>query len=350
MTVSIAGAQTRAGIRVASTFGTAVACGALHQLAAEIAMSANQQVIEGRAIGSGRFMADNFIRGSISPTVSVTGDCGYGNNFDTVAALILGTDTVTAVVGAEPNDHNHRLTFNTTLNAKYATIAYESSTSTVHEFPSCACQSLTVRTTSVPGLLEYAAEFLANDISLSSVVNTNATLANVTSRDTELVAVDFDDDFWINAQSGIALAAGNQYNITSLEMVLTRPQEFRGEIKGSAGNSAPVSTGNATATLALTVKELANHTYYSVWAAQTAQKASAVFEGSQIGTGSFRTVGLYFPRVQLVEPPQYSPTDPGVNTVSMNFNCAVAAANPTGMNSLYPYIEVINTLATTLLP
>lgn len=349
MTVAIAGAQTRAGIRVASTFGTAVACGALHQLAAEISMSPNQQVIEGRAIGSGRFMADNYIRGSISPTVSVTGDCGYGNNFDTIAALILGTDTVSAVAGAEPNDHLHRLTFNTTLNAKYATIAYESSTSTVHEFPSCACQSLTIRTTSVPGLLEYAAEFLANDISLSSVINTNVTLANVTARDTELVAVDFDDDFWVNAQGGAALAGANQYNITSLEFVLTRPQEFRGEIKGSAGNSAPVSTGNATATFAIVAKELKDHTYYTVWSTQVAQKASAVFEGSQIGTGGFRTVGIYLPRIQLTEPPQYGPTDPGVNTVSMNFNCAVASANPTSMNSTYPYLEIINTLSTSLL-
>lgn len=350
MTVSIAGAQTRAGIRVASTFGTAVACGAGNRLVAEITPSFGVSPLESRAIGSGRFMSENITRGSILPTVSVTGDVGFRNNFDTIAALILGTDTPSAELTAGQSDYRHRITFNTTLNSRYATIAYETSTSTTHEFPSCACTSLTVRSTSIPGFLEYSADFIANTINLSSATNNNAALANVTNTDTELAAADYDDDFWINAQSAGAVGAGNQYNITGFEFNITRPQEFRPEMKGSAGNSAPVGSGIATSSLNVTVKELANHAYYTVWSGETAQKAAIIVEGTQIGTGSLRTVAIYMPRLLLIQEPQYGLTDAGVNTLSMQFNGAAAAANPTGMQSTFPYFEIINTLSTTLLP
>lgn len=350
MTVAIAGAQTRAGIRIASTFGTPVACGAGDRLVAEITPSFGVNILPSRAIGSGRFMAETFTRGSILPTISVTGDVGFRNNFDTIAALILGTDSVSAMLTAGQNDYRHRITFNTTLNSRYATMAYETSTSTTHEFPSCACTSLTVRSTSVPGFLEYSADFIANTVNLSSATNTNATLANVTNTDTDLAAIDYDDDFWINAQGGVALAGGAQYNVTGFEFNIARPQEFRPEIKGSAGNSAPVGAGLATSTLNITVKELANHAYYTVWSTEAAQKAALICEGPQIGTGSLKTVAIYVPRMLLIQEPQYAITDEGVNTLSMQWNCAAAAANPTGMQSTFPYFEVINGLATTLLP
>lgn len=350
MTVAIAGAQTRAGIKIASSFGTAVACGAGDRLVAEITPSFGVNVLQSRAIGSGRFMAESFTRGSILPTLSITGDVGFRNNFDTIAALLLGTDTVSAMLTAGQNDYRHRVTFNTALNAKYATVAYETSSSTTHEFPSCACTSLTVRSTSVPGFLEYSADLIANTVNISSATNTNATLANVTNTDVELAAIDYDDDFWINAQSGAALSSGSQYNVTGFEFTIARPQEFRPEIKGSAGNSAPVGTGLAESSLNITVKELANHAYYTVWSTEAAQKAALICEGTQIGTGSAKTIAIYIPRLLLIQEPQYAVTDAGMNTLSMQWNCAAASANPTGFNSTFPYFEIINGLSTTLLP
>ncbi len=127
---------------------------------------------------------------------------------------------------------------------------------------------------------------------------------------------------------------------------MTRPQDVIPEIKGSAGHSAPVQSAVAEGTFSITVKELADQAYYTVWLNETAQKASIDIQGTQIGTGTNKTFKINMPRLLLVGEPQYAPTGEGVNPLTLNFNIAVAGSNPTGMTSVYPYFEITNTLAT----
>lgn len=346
---SKSGAQSYAGLEIATTWGTAVAAGAGDKLVCEINPSFNTNTLVARAIGSGAYMSANFTRGTYIPTWSLTGDAGYRNNMDKLIAVLWGTSPAPSEVTNPNNDWKHTITFNTTLNAKYVTFAYETSTATTIEAPTAAVRSFGLRTTSVPGYLEWTAELLGNKAEFSSSTNTNATLANVTNTDTELVAVDFDDDFWIDDQSSGALASGDQYNITGFDFSFTRPQDIIPEIKGAAGHSAPVASGLAEGTFNVTVKELADHTYFTVWSAETAKKASINVEGTQIGAGTNKAVVLYIPRLILVQEPQYALTSEGTNTLALNFNIAVASANPTGMTSTYPYWEITNGLATSLL-
>jgi hypothetical protein len=350
---SITGAQTRSGVKVATAWGTAVACGVGNAFSGEISPSFNVSEITAREIGSGAYMLSNVARGSVIPTVSLTADLGYRNNCDVLLAQFMGTAPAPTEVTVGQADYKHIVTFNTALNSKYVTLAFESSAATVMEFPTCAVQAIGISTTGVPGYLDFTAELLANTVQLSSSVNTNATLATCTFTEgtPELVAVDLDDKFQTNAQSGAAVAGGDQYSVTGFNLSMSRPQEIIPEIKGSAGNSAPIASGLLEGTLSVDVKELADHAMYTIWSAETARKAKIVIEGTKIGaTGSNKSVTIYLPRMVLVSEPAYALTDSGTNTMSMEFRLLKAATAPTGMTgSTYPYFEFVNTLATSLL-
>lgn len=349
---SITGAQTKAGVKIATTWGTAVACGAGNSFAGEISPSFNVSEITSRQIGSGAYMLSTATRGSVIPTVSLTADLGYRNNCDVLLAQFMGTSGAPTEVNVGEGDYKHVLTFNSTLNSKYVTLAFESSSATVMEFPTCAVQSIGIATTGVPGYIDFTAELLANAVELSSSTNTNATLANCTFTEgtPELVAVDLVDKFQTNAQSGSAVSSGDQYNITGFNLALSRPQEIIPEIKGSAGNSAPLATDLFDGTFSVDVKELADHAYYTIWSAETARKALIQIEGTQIGTGANKSFSIYIPRMLLVTEPQYALTDQGTNTLSMEFRLLKAATTPTGMSgSTYPYFEIVNGLSTSLL-
>jgi hypothetical protein len=264
---------------------------------------------------------------------------------------MMGTSGAPSEQTGSQGDYLHTITFNTTLNAKYVTFVFETSTATVLEFPTCAVTSVNFRSQSVPGYIDASYELLANNALVSSPTNNNAAVIATTFTEgtAELTAVDYVDTYRINTQSGGAVAGGDQYNVTGFDFTFSRPQETIGEIKGAAGLSAPTATSYAEGTFNVTVKELADHAYFTVWSAETAQKARLSIEGTQIGTGVNKRFTILMPRMLLVQEPQYAVTTEGVNTLALNFRLLKASANPTGMSSTYPYFEIVNTLSTSLL-
>lgn len=348
---SITGAQSRAGVKIASTWGTAVACGAGNSLSAEITPNFNVSEITARQIGSGNYMLNNVARGSIIPTVSLTADMGYRNNCDVLLAQFMGTAAAPSELNLGEGDYFHEIFFNPLLNQKYVTIAFETASANVMEFPTCAVNSITIASTQIPGYIDFSAELIASGVELNSATNTNATLLNCDYDEgtPELVAVDYSDTYQTNDQSDGQVAGGDQYNITGFNLAMSRPQEVIPEIRGQAGNPAPIGTDLFDTTFNVNVKELVDHTYYSIWSAETARKAALVIEGTQIGAGNNKALKIYIPRMVLVTEPQYALTDQGTNTLALNFRVLKAATDPSGMSSSYPYFEIINTLSTSLL-
>lgn len=348
---SISGTNTVGAIKIASTWGTAVAAGAGDRLAGEFNLAFNGTTLESRTVGSGQIMRANFARGTYIPTLSYTGDLGYRNGCDRIIAAFMGTSPVPTVVTVGQGDNKHTITLNPTLNAKYLSFAFTDTDSTTQEIPTAAVRSIGLQSTGVPGYVDFTAELLGGAVNLPGTTNTYAvvTATTFTEGTPELVATDFSDAYRTNAQSGASIATGNLYSITGFTFNMSRPQDLIPEIKGAAGFSAPVSSGVAEGTFSVTVKELADQVYYTVWLNETAQKASVDIQGTQIGTGTNKTFKLNLPRLLLVGEPQYAPTGEGVNPLTLNFTIAAASSNPTGMTSVYPYFEITNTLATSLL-
>ncbi len=346
---SISGMQTNAIVKVASTFGTAVSGGAGNKFKGEITPNFNVDTLTPRQIGSGVHMIQTATRGNYKPSLSLAMDGGYRNTMDYILAQFFGTSGTPSEQTASQADYKHTLTFNTTINAKYLTMAYESSSATVIEYPSCATRSVSFNVSDAPGILEFGAELIAHNAVLSSTTNTNASMASATATDVEVIAFNFDDTFRINTSSGGSLSGSDQYNITGYNLTLTRPQDFTGEIKAAAGNGAPIPTGLFEGTLQVTVKELADHTYFTYWQNETPLKCRLDIQGTQIGSGVNKAVTIYIPKMILVQEPQYALTSDGVNALTLNFQIVAATSNPTGMSSTYPYVEIINGLSTSLL-
>jgi hypothetical protein len=97
------------------------------------------------------------------------------------------------------------------------------------------------------------------------------------------------------------------------------------------------------------IKDHVDHTWETIWNAETTQKAKLSFSGTQIGSGSNKSITIYIPMMKLIDGVQYSPTQEGFNPQTMKWNFYKASSNPTGMSSTYPYLEIINTLATSVI-
>jgi len=345
----VSGAGTNAIIQIASTWGTAVDGGAGDKLAAEITPNFNVEELIRRQIGSGVHMTQQAVVGNFKPTVSLAMDGGYRNTMDVLIAQFFGTAGAPSETTGGQADYLHTITFNTTLNAKYVTLAYDTSSTTVMEFPTCAVRSINFSLDDPPGILAFTAELLANTAVTTSTTNSNADLAAATATDTEVIAYALEDTFRINASSGGSLGGGDQYNITGYNLTLTRPQEIFGEIKGATGNSAPLATGLFEGELTLNVASLADHTRFTEWAASTAQKCSLNIQGTQIGSGVNKAITINIPKMVLVTEPQYNLTSEGVNPLTLTYKIIAATANPTGMSSTYPYVTMVNGLSTSLL-
>ena len=349
MTIAIPGARTNAGYAIGSTFGTAVSAGAGRKLRAEITPAFNAELLEPRQIGSGASMIQTAERGNFKPSIGLTMDFGYRNCADLMIAQMMGTAGAPVEQTASQGDYKHTITFNSTLNAKYGTLAFETSDNTVMEFPSTAVRSITISGDDPPGIVQFDAELIANNVLLSGTTNSNASLAAATITDTELVAHDMSDTFRINAASGATLSGSDQFNITGFNLQLSRPQEILAEIRASAGNSAPLESGLFEGTFTVNVAQLKDHAWYTVWQNQTPQKASLNIQGTQIAAGVNRGLTINLPRLILAEEPKYAVTEAGINAYTLTFKCIAATANPSGMTSFYPYFEIINTLSTSLL-
>jgi len=344
---AIKGTETNAVMVLGTTGGTyatAVAGSTGDKITCQVQSNISSQELVKNAIGSGLVMNEASLVGMITPMATITGDAGVRNGFDKVLAQFFGTASAPAEQTPTKGDYMHRLTLRPAANYIYNTFSYQLASGDTLEFPSCAVKNINVSCSEVHSILQYSAELLGNTAELSSSANDAATVIAATIQDSEVLEVKQDDDFWINAQSDGALDSGDQINITSFTITYDRPQDFIGNIKGSAGNPEPTESDLISATLTVTMQEQADKTYWTAWSAETTYKARINVEGSLIASGSVnKAFKFYFPVLKLIDPPDYSVTDAGFNTVTLNFKCFVASAAPTGMNSVYPYVELINT-------
>lgn len=349
----IRGADTNIGIKVGSTHGTAVACGTGDKLVlgtdGGLSWDFATEIIEHGGVGSGLSMKKNAYAVGEKPTVSLSSfTCGYNNNFAEMLALFMGVSGAPTEQTSGEGDYLHTITYSPSVK-KFATIAAELTSSGTIEFPSAYPTSVTISTGNPNNSLKADFEFVADQKKLNSSTNTNATLANTTVTSESLIIHNQGDSFRINAQAGGALSSGDLLNITSLTLTLTDAKEITAEFKGSNINGVPDRTELLTGQLTVTFKELADLTYFTAYDAGTEYKADFDIQGSQIGSGDNETFKILLPRLKIVNQPEYAIEEAGTNDLTVVFDCLVASANPTGMGSKYPYFEVINGTATSLL-
>lgn len=344
---TLAGSDIDAGIVKASTHGTAVQAATGGRLkVTEIRHNQDTQALADNTIGSGKSMETNQEIGRRDDTVGFTGYFGF-QNFAPLAihSFLQAAATATEVTGGQA-DYRHRLTHSRPTSRSPYTLAFEATTTEVFEYPSCYCTALSLKTEGGPGRIVCSADYIANARVLNTAVNTNANLAAATEVDTELAAFTFADSFWIDTQSSGALASGDALAITDYSIDLVQPQSFPFEIKGAAGYGEPIYDGMFAGTLTITLRNMSALTYFTAHDAETTYKSLFTVEGSQIGTGTNKSLKIFAPRMKLISSPSWSPSSPGENSQTLTFALFEASSAPTGMDSVKPYVEIVNGRAT----
>lgn len=341
---SITGKETLLGIKMATTYGTAVAVDKL--LACDsITQNRNVEKLMRSPLGLNKLFDSNITQGRSNPTLGATTKIGFENNVEYLLAQFFGKSSTPAEQNAGEGDYLTRLTFNTVapiLNPKYLTVALKDTSTTTMEWPAVALDTMTI--TIVPNnYISMDITGIANTRNLSSATNTTTVLNGLSAPAENEIVVRETDEFLINAQASGALTTVTDRKVIEQAVItFTKPQESIPLIKGSAGNAEPTSTGNYTCTLTITYNVLEDHTWFTAAEAGTEYKAGFMFEGDQIGAGDNEGFRLYFPRLQIVDDPEYTATSPGQNKHIVTYMAMPATANPTGMNDVHPYVEYTN--------
>lgn len=346
---AITGAQTYAGLvlgAISDSWGTAKAASTGDGFRAEISPSFDVQQLTTIAIGGGAIMTPESYKGRETPVVSLSTDLGFENGSDKILAQFFGYGATPTEVTGGQGDYRHRLLLSETANQVYLTFGYETTSAKTIELPTCATRSITIAFDETHNIINLDAELLGSKVELNSAVNTNAVLEATTVADNEPVIIKLEDKFWLNAEADGALDSGDQLDIVSYSLNLTRPQDFIGNVKGSAGNAEPAISDVTAGTLTVTFQQLNDHTFFDAWAAGTKFKCKLTALGSQIGSGTNKEFSVYCPSLKLVTAPDYPINEAGFNPVTLEFTILAASANPTGMNSTYPYIEIVNERST----
>ncbi len=347
---AVTGAATNAILKVGTTYGTATTGSTNDKFVfSSLTASLGETVLSAEQLGAGLVMAKDATKAAIAPLINVGMNFGARNLADLILLGFFQADTATEETASQ-GDYRHRMTLASTI-GYYLTLAHDRSSSTVTEYPSCYVRKIQIQADPIPGYVRLDAELLANNRVVSSTTNDNAELAAATApSDTELFTVGFDDDFWIGTQSAGALSGSDQLAITSYSLTLERPLEMVGEIRGAAGNGQARSAGIVTGELTVTLKDNSESfsDFFPINDAETAYKCKLNIEGSQIASGGNRALRVYVPRMKLIQSPQYDLTETGHNPLTLTWKILAADSAPTGMNSVYPYVEVVNTRTTAL--
>lgn len=344
------GADTLIGWTLSSIWGTATEAGAGNKLPVEsFSFSNNTTELSANDIGDGNDMISSSTYGTTNPDGSITAKMFYDGPSVESLALLFGD----AAVASSGDGYKHTITYDPDRSDLYATIAYEATAADAAELETGLPYTSSVVATP-NDYLRHTFSTLGNDVVYEpdeTTVNTVSTLANVTLADSNRIVVRPSDGIWINAQAGGALSSSDCEPFTDLTMNYNRGLEIVPEVRCSAGNGIPRSSGEMPfmVDLPISFRSLSKMDYFNAVKAEEEFKAKFTVTGPLIAGTTYYSISFYFPRLKIVVDPASSLDNTAENPYSLTFKALVASANPTGMSSTYPYIEVVNARSTAYL-
>lgn len=347
---AITGADSIVILKKGSTWGTAVAGGTGDKVILE-SFNKNRDVTVGssNSIGGGISMASTSDTLQITDSFSLSQQARYDDaGLPLILAAFLGSAGSPSEQNGGEGDYLHTLTHDASADV-FLTAAALATDSGVIEFPSAYVTGINIESGDSPGYLTYSADFLSSQRDLSSSTNTSVTLASATvggstlvTHNTQSVTASY---VWINSQSGGALSSGDAVCPSSFSINLTKPRE---SIRTFCSTIVR-KTGLFEATVTLNFPRLVDMTWFTAHESESEYKANISIPGTQIGAGDDYAYNFYFPKLKVVEDPDFNITDPGDNGYSVTFTGLAASANPTGMSDTTPYVTITNEISTDIL-
>lgn len=305
------GYQGIVGLKKATVWGTAVACGALDGLEVHSAnVVANRGIIARKGI-TGRVTQLTPDMGNVDVNGPITLPLRYEGAGRLIAGL-FGTAGVPTTVDTTARTHVFKIADST--DGIFWTLAYEVLKDTlVYEFNTLKITGITLRW-STPGHVEIEVRTIGHNFSDASATNTTTTIDTITTPTYNEIAQarQAAGGVLMNAQSGGALGAGDAVYVTGGEITFERPLNavFTSEFGDKSSEPEPPSGDDPffKVTGSLTFANLQNGTggnsaFVAEQIARTRKKMTILFTGDNLAGSATKKYEhkLFFPDVVFGE-------------------------------------------------
>jgi len=335
----ITGREIIVGVKHASTWRTAVECGADDGV-----------LITSEGIGpkAPNFVDDDSLGKTDIRCVMRTNENAAGNiegylryeGWDVLLAHALGTAGTPSLVSGGSVSYENTLSPADSISGIFTTLAIKKSATShpIWEVPSAKWGGFTI-SGAIGELVKVTFNMMGNKIENQSSVNTSATMANVTYPEgCEVLKMDSNFKIRMNTQSGAALADSDKIYPMSFELTYNRPLRENWEASYD-DMSEPVQDGFAEATLKLTFDKYNLDDFMDAIAADTEYKMDITFEGNTIEGSIKYTFRVDIPKLMVVS--AESPVSgPGVIPHNVELRLLGVDSAPTGMTGVTDPISI----------
>ena len=276
----LTGREILVGLKKATTWRTAVACGANDGILI-LSESFKQNIEHLDDDSAGLAFIQRTDQGKITAGGPLEAYMRY-EGLDVLLALIMGT----AGTPSEPNVLYTTLRSNSyvmadNLSGLFATLAMLKKSDKVFEYPSVKFHQFSL-SGEMNAPVKLSAQGIANLLELGSTTNTAATSANITYPDKgNRIIFNSNTHFWLNDESGDALDSDDAIYPNSFELSFNRPMEAD-LVAGNEDVDEPVGEGFPEITLTLNFPRYndANDQFFTDWEAFTRKKMEIYFRGT----------------------------------------------------------------------
>jgi len=340
---SLTGKVATAAATPATTWGTAVAVGALDGvLIASESFSKTPEMLEDMPISTD--FKRNIIAGNITVEGSLSGDFRY-ESWDQFLAIVMGADTVVQPDATNsPSVYDHTYDLVGDVLGNLMTIVFDKVTR-IHELTTVALTGFTI-SGDAGGVLTIEVTGLAYDRITNSVVNTSTEISAVTYQ-TRGLTIPFNiGTFRVNVASAGALGAGDIVCPNSFSLSAEIPLEGDQVACGGQQVTQPDYTGIPSYKLSLEFPRVLATlpAFVDLLQAETEMKSDIQYIGPVINSADTtplnHTWTVEMPRMKIMNADELI-EGVGKIPVSAEFELLEAASAPTGMSVTKPMQQVM---------
>jgi hypothetical protein len=257
--------------------------------------------------------------------------CGYSDAANDTGSSSYDSDNV---VG---NAWKHTFQWSNTISGLMATLVVER-VGKIWEVPSCKPMALDL--TIAGGILTGKLSLRGNTIVDDSLVNTETEVDALTYADRENRVKFVQGTVKMNGQGEGDVAEEDSLRVSNLTVKFSRPMDAV-HVIGDPLIIEPMDGEHPAATITINFPRMSteNDAYFQTFTGETEQKMLIEFTGPLIELGLYYKLSLYFPRLRIVDVD--NPFD-DIVPASITLEAEAAAAAPTGMDYMRPYLELLN--------
>ena len=341
----LSGAEIKVAAKKASTWGTAVVCGANNGI---VILPAN--IKRDAPIDIDDSMGNLFSKYGTQGPLKVEGDIPLYlryDGLDMLLAMYMGTAGAPTLQGSGAYANTYKV--KTLLDGLFFTYI-KNMKNYIDEYGSVKITGIIIKS-EVGKALQVSLQVICQNKVVSSTTNTTSTFANVTWFE-EQNRVRFSEGvFRMNTQSGGALSGGDTVYPSAFEFTSKRKMAgaYSGQYLSALGQELidePLGDGTMESTLKLTFPRHTSSSSISDLVTDARKKMDITFTGALIGGSYYRQFKLQYPHLQLKN---VDPVDVQGNIKEpLEFIVHGCASAPTGMTGLTDpfWISVINRLST----